>query len=578
MLHTRSHIRFELISNQLRDMQGQMVNFAEQLNAVQANRTAKTVITDRSVTDGSNLDTETISERLDHSMLPTVVDNTQTTLGVASHGRDKQNVNTEGLDECSREADWDPADAIPRSFDNQNSNNRVRRVRFGDEQYSPVNYTQDLPVLPSEYRHYNSDFPEYEGRDGVDMPQHGADESLARLQRGSYDESLIRFQRGRADEPLARFQHVTADEPLARFQRATADEPLARFQRGTADEPLARFQRGTADEPLARFQQRRTDGTSTRLQHVQDNDYIAAPRHGERDGTLASCQVPAGAYTGARDGMEDYMRERAPQSESLGSNRTQNNHGNSYGAMPGAGVYSNSNGYLPSVSGFRNDQRINDAVNSRLVQLGLDDSDHSSESAKKKGKKSGISRTVEDQVLREIDWPHLYVYRGQDRKPATYNDLTLAEFIFGYISMINNPRNMLDKELMLHILRNMMLDTTQYGWVQVRNFYRILASGIEMARYDWGDSGEIAALRSQYAQRPNLQIQNKVVNRQPGSGNTVKVCNQYQNDECVHIDTHEGLLHICAYCYNVTGMYFKHKEKECRRKSTQSKNGLRGGN
>ena len=99
-----------------------------------------------------------------------------------------------------------------------------------------------------------------------------------------------------------------------------------------------------------------------------------------------------------------------------------------------------------------------------------------------------------------------------------------------------------------------------------------------MARYDWADSGEIAALRSQYAQRPNVQIQNKPANKQPGSGNVVKLCNQYQTDDCAYQDTHEGFMHICAYCYNVTGMYFKHKEKDCRRKNTQSKNGLRGGN
>ena len=298
---------------------------------------------------------------------------------------------------------------------------------------------------------------------------------------------------------------------------------------------MARFQHGRHDEPLARFQQRRQDGASTGLQRGQDNDYI--------DYEINS-RPPTSAYGVPTDGMETYMRDNAPRSPSVGYNveicassmgRPQSaGLVGSHGLTHNAGVSTNFNGYMPSVSGFRGDQRIADAVSNRLVQLGLDDSDHSSESAKKKGKKSGISRTVEDQVLREIDWPHLYVYRGQDRKPATYNDLTLAEFIFGYISMINNPRNMLDKEFMLQTLRNMMLDTTQYGWVQVRNFYRILASGIEMARYDWADSGEIAALRSQYAQRPNVQIQNKPVNRQPGSGNVVKLCNQYQTDDCAY--------------------------------------------
>ena len=138
----------------------------------------------------------------------------------------------------------------------------------------------------------------YDGN-GADVRRCGADESLARLQRGI------------ADEPLARFQRGTADEPLARFQRGTADEPLASFQRGTAEEPLARFQHGRADEPLARFQQRRPDGASTGLQRGQDNDYVDYE---------INCRLPTGAYGGPTDGMEAYMRDNAPRSPSVGYN------------------------------------------------------------------------------------------------------------------------------------------------------------------------------------------------------------------------------------------------------------------
>ena len=60
--------------------------------------------------------------------------------------------------------------------------------------------------------------------------------------------------------------------------------------------------------------------------------------------------------------------------------------------------------------------------------------------------------------------PHLYVYRGADRRPAQYNELTLAEFVHGYLSMMDNPRNNLSREVMLNILKDMTLDAALYGW------------------------------------------------------------------------------------------------------------------
>ena len=245
--------------------------------------------------------------------------------------------------------------------------------------------------------------------------------------------------------------------------------------------------------------------------------------------------------------------------------------------VPGPGNYGH---YLPDVDQLRANQQMSDSVSQRMVDLGLyeDGADNSSDSAdRRKGKKSGLSRTVEDRVLREIDWPHFYIYRGQDRRSPHFGELTLAEFLFGFLSMVNNPRNNLNKELMLSILKDMMLDATQFGWPQIRNYYSILASGIEMARYDWSDGSQVSALRAQYAQRPNFSNQSRQSGRSGSQNGSVKLCNAYQMDDCSHPDGHDGYLHACAFCYNSTGMLYRHKEKDCRRKSAQSKNGQRGG-
>ena len=123
----------------------------------------------------------------------------------------------------------------------------------------------------------------------------------------------------------------------------------------------------------------------------------------------------------------------------------------------------------------------------------------------------------------------------------------------------------------------MMLDTAQYGWPQIRNFYRILASGIEQARYDWSDTSEISALRQQYAQRPVTFTQSRQYPQQkPIQNSNVRICVPYQTDECPQSGAHDGYMHICAYCYPITGMHFHHREKDCCRKAYQTKNSPQG--
>ena len=83
---------------------------------------------------------------------------------------------------------------------------------------------------------------------------------------------------------------------------------------------------------------------------------------------------------------------------------------------PGPGNYGH---YLPNIDQLRANQQVSDCVSQRMLDLGLceDGVDGSyDKSDRRKGKKSGLSRTVEDQVLKEIDWPHFYIYRGQDRR------------------------------------------------------------------------------------------------------------------------------------------------------------------
>ena len=246
---------------------------------------------------------------------------------------------------------------------------------------------------------------------------------------------------------------------------------------------------------------------------------------------------------------------------------------------------------IPVVNDLRNDNSINTQVARRLAQLDFDSEfvDNNFEThGRRRGKKSGQSRTVEDTVIREIDWPHFYVYRGNERRPTHYSDLTVSEFVLGFLSMIDNPRNGFNRDLMLSLLKDMMNDVSQYGWNQIRNFYKILASGIEMARYDWTDTSQIASIRAQYAHRQVQQpfrqnsrngvMGHQVANSAALQNGSAKLCVLFQKGECRFQATHEEWMHVCAHCFNVDGLVFNHAEKDCRRKYYNTKNVQKGEN
>ena len=246
---------------------------------------------------------------------------------------------------------------------------------------------------------------------------------------------------------------------------------------------------------------------------------------------------------------------------------------------------------IPVVNDLRNDNNINSQVARRLAQLDFDSEfvDNGFETqGRRRGKKSGQSRTVEDTVIREIDWPHFYVYRGNERRPIHYSDLTISEFVLGFLSMIDNQRNGFNRDLMLSLLKDMMNDVSQYGWSQIRNYYKILASGIEMARYDWTDTSQIASIRAQYAhrqvQQPSRQnSRNGVMGQQAANSaalqnGSAKLCILYQKGECRFQASHEEWMHVCAHCFNVDGLLFNHAEKDCRRKYYHTKNVQKGEN
>ena len=184
------------------------------------------------------------------------------------------------------------------------------------------------------------------------------------------------------------------------------------------------------------------------LDHMSPTGFGTLPSRGAGDGLPAFGEdVRAREFTTSQD-----VRDRNSQMGAATAIRAQR--------------INSMNNALPTLSSLRDNERIEDCVSRRLAEIGLDDEsgEYFSETQKtKRGKRSGLSRTVEDQVLGEIDWPHFYIYRGADRKPTLFNDLTLAEFNFGLLVILDSPRSVFNREVMLNLMKELMIDTTIYG-------------------------------------------------------------------------------------------------------------------
>ena len=194
----------------------------------------------------------------------------------------------------------------------------------------------------------------------------------------------------------------------------------------------------------------------------------------------------------------------------------------------------------------------------------------------KSTKRSGRAKTADDVVHQDVDWPHFHVYRGQDRQPAEYEQLTVPEFVLGYITSLMYDSNTSAKARKLEHLRELVMDAATYPWSDVRNYHAIVLNQFEMKKLDWGNKDAIQQLRRTYAQ---------IRARGPENGIAVSTahtqgppfCLPFQNGRCNKTTDHQTsrgwVQHACAFCLKRTGNAYRHSEHECRRKQAAPKNG-----
>ena len=229
---------------------------------------------------------------------------------------------------------------------------------------------------------------------------------------------------------------------------------------------------------------------------------------------------------------------------------------------------------------LRRDQAIMRRVDRKLKKLGVvetdsDTEDTSTVSHKGKSKKSGRVRTADQVIVKYIDWPHYYVFRGLEKKPATYDTLTVNEFVYGFMKSMDKVNESKPKAAMNELLRELMNDTSYIGWENVRAIFASLMIEFEMDVLDWDMIEVIQSKRRQEVQSVKVSSDNSIGEKT--SQQSIRYCGPFQVGKCGAKGDHGSergqVQHICADCLKVTKVVARHSESECLKKTTKiSKN------
>ena len=196
---------------------------------------------------------------------------------------------------------------------------------------------------------------------------------------------------------------------------------------------------------------------------------------------------------------------------------------------------------------------------------------------KKSGKESKLTSDVDFPQV----WPHSKLrghFVGKDKK---YDDLTIAEFVAGYMSIVMKSKSVEKKARITH-LEELMYLATYKPWKSVLNYHGACLLEIERGNLEWGDNFQLHGLQSTFfnvvGQGQNFQQRGSTSSafekpstpsNYAGGNQRVWFCKAYQSGNCTFSGDHNGymygrtefLRHICAKCWQAGKKQSQHSEQ-----------------
>jgi hypothetical protein len=110
--------------------------------------------------------------------------------------------------------------------------------------------------------------------------------------------------------------------------------------------------------------------------------------------------------------------------------------------------------------------------------------------------KRGIVRCGGDLAPKvKVPWPQDYVLGSGRKLKIYYEDLSVFEWVSGYIATIQNEPNVKIAHFMMNHMRNLMEDAVFHGWEPVKQAHSDILSALESGEFSWCDELDMAERR-----------------------------------------------------------------------------------
>ena len=153
---------------------------------------------------------------------------------------------------------------------------------------------------------------------------------------------------------------------------------------------------------------------------------------------------------------------------------------------------------LPDLSHIRASKVIQKQIGRSLAKLTKNQSEDNENSQKLKSKRGGPVDVV---VQQKVSWPHEHILGDQNRKRLTYDQITMPQFVQGFVKNILDEQNPQYREHMLQHLGDIMKDTSDFSWQSAKASHADLLCEMERGKVTWQDTTRIDRVRRAYAQK-----------------------------------------------------------------------------
>ena len=202
-------------------------------------------------------------------------------------------------------------------------------------------------------------------------------------------------------------------------------------------------------------------------------------------------------------------------------------------------------------------------------------------------KKSGKEKRLTSYVKYPQEWPHSHLKFHFVAKDKKYDELSLAEFCAGYLTILKLEMSKKSQvKARIDHLEELMYHATTKPWKNILNYHAACLLEIERGNLSWGDNFQLHGLHnttlnwnsgiSNFGNSNSRGSGQSYGGKQYGASNSsatsedrVYFCRNFQHGECTFGRDHYGQLkgetrllqHICAKCWLTVRKKLPHSQQ-----------------